>query len=81
MRAPRRDALKAFLAERGVQSGVFYPTPLHLQPAFKSLGGKPGDCPEAERAAQDVLSLPLYPGLPAAAVQRVTALVGEFYRV
>ncbi|HNC75338.1 MAG TPA: DegT/DnrJ/EryC1/StrS family aminotransferase, partial [Elusimicrobiota bacterium] len=81
VRAPRRDALKAFLAERGVQSGVFYPTPLHLQPAFKSLGGKVGDCPEAERAAQDVLSLPLYPGLPAASVQRVAALVREFYRV
>ena len=81
VRAPRRDALKAFLAERGVQSGVFYPTPLHLQPAFKSLGGKPGDCPEAERAAQDVLSLPLYPGLPAASVQRVAAMVGEFYSV
>ncbi len=80
VRAPRREALRAFLAEWGVQTGVFYPLPLHLQPAFKPLGGEPGDFPEAERAADEVLSLPLYPGLPADVPARVAGLVREFYK-
>lgn len=79
LRAPRRDSLKNFLAENGVASGVFYPTPLHLQPAFAGLGGRQGDCPEAERASADVLSLPLYPGLAPETVSRVAALVQKFY--
>jgi dTDP-4-amino-4,6-dideoxygalactose transaminase len=79
VRAPRRDALKDFLAGRGLSSGVFYPTPLHLQPAFAGLGGKPGDFPEAERASGEVLSLPLYPGLSENSVLRVVAAVRAFY--
>jgi dTDP-4-amino-4,6-dideoxygalactose transaminase len=80
VRAPRRDALKARLASAGIGSGVFYQTPLHLQPAFKRLGYGRGDFPEAERAAREVLSLPLYPGLPRAAVARAAREVRRFYR-
>jgi dTDP-4-amino-4,6-dideoxygalactose transaminase len=79
VRAPRRDALREHLSSRGIHTGVFYPTPLHLQPAFAEFGGKPGDCPEAERAAGDALSLPLYPGLSETNVLRVTAAVRAFY--
>lgn len=80
LRAPRRDALRDHLAAAGIQSGIFYPIPLHLQPAFAGLGGKPGDCPEAEQACLEVLSLPLYPGLPEKSVLRVAAAVRDFYR-
>lgn len=79
VRAPRRDALREHLATHGIQTGIFYPTPLHLQPAFAGFGGKAGDFPEAERAAGDVLSLPLYPGLSEKNVLRVTAAVRAFY--
>ncbi|HUW54996.1 MAG TPA: DegT/DnrJ/EryC1/StrS family aminotransferase [Planctomycetota bacterium] len=63
IRVPRRDELQTYLKHRGVATRVFYPVPLHLQPCFKSLGGKPGDFPEAERASREVLALPIYPGL------------------
>ena len=61
IRHPRRDALAAALKERGVHTLIHYPIPLHLQPAFASLGGRPGDYPVAERAASEILSIPLYP--------------------
>ena len=63
VRHPRRDALAAALRARGVGTLIHYPIPLHLQPAFASLGGKPGDLPVAEKAAAEILSLPLYPEL------------------
>jgi dTDP-3-amino-3,4,6-trideoxy-alpha-D-glucose transaminase len=63
VRHPRRDALAAALAERGIGTLIHYPIPLHLQPAFAWLGGRAGDLPVAERATAEVLSLPLYPEL------------------
>ncbi|MCL5103893.1 MAG: DegT/DnrJ/EryC1/StrS family aminotransferase [Armatimonadetes bacterium] len=63
VRFPRRDELKAKLQERGVGSAVFYPSPLHLQRAYLNLGYKQGDFPESERAAREVLSLPVLPEL------------------
>ena len=67
----------AGLAERGVGTLIHYPLPLHLQPAFASLGGKPGDCPVAEQAAREILSLPLYPELRDEQVLRVCEAVRE----
>lgn len=76
----RRDQLKQFLAKRGIQSEVYYPVPLHLQPCFAALGYKKGDFPQAELAAKEVLALPLYPELTAAQQEIVVAAVKGFYR-
>ena len=67
----RSDVVQKRLAERGIASMVYYPVPLHLQPAFASLGGKPGDLRVSERAAREVLSLPIYPELTAEQIERV----------
>jgi dTDP-4-amino-4,6-dideoxygalactose transaminase len=77
IRHPRRDALMAALKERGIGTLIHYPIPLHLQPAFAALGGKPGDLPVAEKAAAEILSLPLHPGLPEEEVRSVAAAVRE----
>jgi dTDP-4-amino-4,6-dideoxygalactose transaminase len=77
VRHPRRDALAAALGERGIGTLVHYPIPLHLQPAFAALGGKPGDLPVAEAAAREVLSLPLHPELTDDQVRAVAAAVRD----
>jgi dTDP-4-amino-4,6-dideoxygalactose transaminase len=77
VRHPKRDALAAALKERGVGTLVHYPIPLHLQPAFRSLGGREGDLPVAERAAAEILSLPLYPELTEERAARVARAVRE----
>lgn len=74
----RRDALRAYLRERGVGSGVHYPLPAHLQPAYRDLGYCPGSLPATERLAERVLSLPLYPGLDPAQVDLVADHVRAF---
>jgi dTDP-4-amino-4,6-dideoxygalactose transaminase len=77
VRHERRDSLAAALRERGVGTLVHYPIPLHLQPAFASLGGKPGDLPVAEKATGEILSLPLYPELRDEQVLAVVEAVRE----
>ena len=79
LRVPRRDALKAHLAAKGVGHSVYYPLPLHLQPCFAYLGYKEGHCPESERASKEVLSLPIYPELTPAQLDEVVAAVRGFY--
>lgn len=79
IRAERREALRDDLAARGIGSGVYYPLPLHLQPCFERLGYRRGDFPEAERAAAEVLSLPLYPELRTEEVERVVDAIAQFY--
>lgn len=78
VRVERRDALQKFLAERQIGSSIYYPTPLHLQPIYAALKHKPGDFPHAERAAQEVLSLPMYPELRSEQIAAVTSAVAEF---
>jgi dTDP-4-amino-4,6-dideoxygalactose transaminase len=77
IRTERRDALQQHLAARRIGSTVYYPCPLHLQPLYASLGHKPGDFPHAERAAQEVLSLPMYPELRKDQVSRVVEAIAE----
>ncbi|HXJ05581.1 MAG TPA: DegT/DnrJ/EryC1/StrS family aminotransferase [Candidatus Acidoferrum sp.] len=78
IRVERRDALAQFLSERKIGCAVYYPVPLHLQPLYASLGHKAGDFPHAERAAQEVLSLPMFPELRPEQVTRVAEAVAEF---
>ena len=75
---PRRDALHAFLAERGVQSGKHYPVPLHLQEAFASLRHSQGDFPVAEMIGREQLSLPIYPEMAEADVDTVCDAIEEW---
>jgi dTDP-4-amino-4,6-dideoxygalactose transaminase len=77
VRATDRDALQRALEREGVQTGLHYPVPVHLQQAHADLGYLPGDFPEAERAARTVLSLPMFPELGAEQVARVAAAVTE----
>jgi dTDP-4-amino-4,6-dideoxygalactose transaminase len=63
VRVPERDRVLARLHEAGIGAGVHYPVPIHLQGAFRHLGLGPGSFPRAERAAREVLSLPIYPGI------------------
>jgi dTDP-4-amino-4,6-dideoxygalactose transaminase len=79
IRAPRRDALRAHLAAQQIGSEIYYPVPIHLQAALRDLGHKPGDFPQAERAAAEVLALPLYPELRDDEQQTVVAAIRAFY--
>ena len=71
----RSDLVQQRLKERGISSTVYYPVPLHLQPLYASLGGKPGDLRVSERAAREVLSIPLYPEMTREQVERVAGEV------
>jgi dTDP-4-amino-4,6-dideoxygalactose transaminase len=79
IRAQRRDPLRAFLNARNMGSEIYYPLPLHLQPAFAYLGYREGDLPESERAAKEVLALPMFPELTEAEQQWVVESIAEFY--
>jgi len=79
IRVERRDELQAFLKERGIGSAIYYPLPLHLQPCFSYLGYREGQCPEAEKAAKQVLSLPIYPELTRSQLDEVIDAVRAFY--
>jgi dTDP-4-amino-4,6-dideoxygalactose transaminase len=78
IRHPRRDELMAYLREQEIGTLVHYPVPVHLQPAYRDLGYKPGSLPVTERLAEEILSLPLYPELSPQAIERVARAVGQF---
>jgi len=79
IQSKRRDALKKHLESRGISTGLHYPAPLHLQPAFASLGDKRGDYPASETLAANTLSLPLYPHMSDEDVAYVSQAVREFF--
>lgn len=79
VRANQREALREYLANHGVRTAIHYPVPLHLQPAFASAGLRPGDLPVAEKATQEILSLPLGLHLRESDVRHVAALIRRFY--
>jgi dTDP-4-amino-4,6-dideoxygalactose transaminase len=79
VRAFRRDEMRDFLTARQIGTEIYYPIPLHLQPAFAYLGYREGDLPEAERAAREVLALPMFPELTEDEQRRVVSSVADFY--
>jgi dTDP-4-amino-4,6-dideoxygalactose transaminase len=79
IRVDKRDELQAFLAENDISTQVYYPKPCHLQPALKHLGYKAGDFPVAERAAREVLSLPLFPGISSEQQEYVVSTIKRFF--
>jgi dTDP-4-amino-4,6-dideoxygalactose transaminase len=80
IRAPRRDALRQYLTERQIGSEIYYPLPLHLQESLRGLGYRQGDFPVSERAAEEVLALPMYPELRDDEQQTVVEAIRQFYR-
>ncbi|MEO5589445.1 MAG: DegT/DnrJ/EryC1/StrS family aminotransferase [Gemmatimonadaceae bacterium] len=79
IRASRRDELQDYLKQHGIGCSVYYPLPLHLQPCFAYLGYGEGDFPESERAAREVISLPVYPELTKTQLDEVIGAVRKFY--
>jgi dTDP-4-amino-4,6-dideoxygalactose transaminase len=80
VRAQRRDELRQFLADNGIQSEIYYPVPLHLQKCFAALGHRQGDFPQAELAASQVLALPLYPELTVDQQETVVDRIRAFFQ-
>jgi dTDP-4-amino-4,6-dideoxygalactose transaminase len=79
VRAYRREELREFLSARKIGTEIYYPVPLHLQPCFVYLGHREGDFPEAERAAKEVLALPMFPELTEDEQRWVVASIADFY--
>ena len=79
VRVPERDRLRGFLNEKGVETAVYYSTPLHLQPCFRSLGYERGSLPQAEAAAAESLALPIHPELAPEKQAYVVERIQEFY--
>ena len=79
VRVPKRDALRAFLLDRGIGVAVYYPLPLHLQPCYSDLGYRQGQLPVAETASSEVLALPVFPELTEDEQREVVDGVAEFY--
>jgi dTDP-4-amino-4,6-dideoxygalactose transaminase len=76
----RRDELQKYLGEHGIATGLHYPVPLHLQPAYAHLNHQPGDFPVAEKAAARILSLPMYPELREGQIRYVCDKIREFFQ-
>ena len=80
LRAERRDELQAHLKKEGIGHAVYYPIPLHRQPCFAHLGYQEGSLPQAEQASHEVISLPIYPELTRAQLDRIIDSIRGFYR-
>ena len=79
VRSKRRDELQEFLNRKGIQTGIHYRNPVHLQEAMASLGNKKGDIPEVEKACEEILSLPIYPELEEESQLYIAEMIKEFY--
>jgi dTDP-4-amino-4,6-dideoxygalactose transaminase len=79
IRVRQRDELRAFLRSRGIESEVYYPLALHQQPALRSLGYPVGAFPESERAAAEVLAVPIFPQLTLEEQEVVVAAIADFF--
>jgi dTDP-4-amino-4,6-dideoxygalactose transaminase len=79
LRVDRRDELQSHLRSRAIGSAIYYPLPLHLQPCFAYLGYREGSCPESERAAREVISIPIYPELTRDMQDQVVEAIRGFY--
>jgi dTDP-4-amino-4,6-dideoxygalactose transaminase len=75
VRLAQRDAWRARLGEVGIQTGVHYPIPVHLQPAYRNLGYRAGDFPVAEAIAGEILSLPMFPEMTDTQIEEVSSVV------
>jgi dTDP-4-amino-4,6-dideoxygalactose transaminase len=80
IRAKRRTRLREYLSRHGIGTGIHYPVPLHLQPAFRDCGLRRGDLPHSEQACREIVSLPLWPYMPETAAHKVAERVRAFYR-
>ncbi|MCX7857630.1 MAG: DegT/DnrJ/EryC1/StrS family aminotransferase [Deltaproteobacteria bacterium] len=79
VRTERRDELLSYLRDQGIYTLIHYPLPIHLQPAYKSLGYAPGDFPKAEKVSSEILSLPMYPSLKEDEVLKVCYAIRKFF--
>jgi dTDP-4-amino-4,6-dideoxygalactose transaminase len=80
IRVQRRDELQAYLRDHGIPTEIYYPSPLHVEPAFAYLGYRDGDFPSAEATCHEVLSLPIYPELTSDQQRVVVATISRFYQ-
>ena len=80
IRTKYRDELKKFLEEHGIQCGIHYPLPVHLQPPYRKMGFKEGMFPNAERWAREVLSIPMHPKLTDEEVEYIINIIEKFYK-
>jgi dTDP-4-amino-4,6-dideoxygalactose transaminase len=79
IRVEQRDRLRQHLVDRGIATGIHYPVPLHLQPAFAGCAAQKGEFPKAEQACAELISLPLWPNLEPPMVEFVAQAVRSFY--
>jgi dTDP-4-amino-4,6-dideoxygalactose transaminase len=79
IRCPERGALREFLQRSGIPTEIYYPLPLHLQPAFEYLGYKVGQFPQSESASREVLALPVYPELKESHQESIVSAIAKFY--
>ena len=79
IRTKKRDKLMSYLKERGISTGIHYPVPLHLQPAYKNLGFKKGDFPVSEKLADEILSIPVYPELTDEQLNYIVDTIKQFF--
>ena len=77
IRSQKRDALQEHLKKRGIQTGIHYPIPIHLQPAYADRGWKEGDFPVAEKLSKEILSLPMFPEMTEEQIREVCEAVAS----